>query len=380
MLAPAHPASWRRMQTETVALIGDSPGTRRAVTVLRFGAPGARPKVYLQAGLHADEAPGMLVLHHLSQLLQAAQARILGEVVLVPAANPIGLSHWISHKPLGRQDPDSMQNFNRLYPDLAALVGDELEALLTETASENLQIIRAAFGRALARAEGRNDLDDLRLTLMRLSHDADYVLDLHCDHVGILYLYASPAHPQITSQLCRSIGAKVALIAEVSGGNAFDEAHTAPWALLQRRFGAKFPIPHGCFGSTVEYRGQFDVSDSLAAADAANLMGFLATMGAVSGGAAPAFEDAQHFPLGGMLQTRAPTGGVVSWIEEPGGNVRKGQVLGHVTDPTTGQRAEINAACDGIFVRRELWPTCLRGHELCDVAGAVALQPPRLSD
>ena len=45
-----------------IALPPVAPGTRREIEVLRFGTPGARPKAYLQAGLHADELPGMLVL------------------------------------------------------------------------------------------------------------------------------------------------------------------------------------------------------------------------------------------------------------------------------------------------------------------------------
>ena len=34
-------------------------GSARTVTSLHFGTPGARPKVYIQASLHADELPGM---------------------------------------------------------------------------------------------------------------------------------------------------------------------------------------------------------------------------------------------------------------------------------------------------------------------------------
>ena len=40
-------------------------GTERHLTVHAYGDPDARPKAYLQAGLHADELPGSLVLHHL---------------------------------------------------------------------------------------------------------------------------------------------------------------------------------------------------------------------------------------------------------------------------------------------------------------------------
>ena len=40
-------------------------GTTRSITVHRYGSPAARPKAYIQAGLHADEIPGMLCAHHL---------------------------------------------------------------------------------------------------------------------------------------------------------------------------------------------------------------------------------------------------------------------------------------------------------------------------
>ena len=41
----------------------------------RYGIAGARPKAYLQAGLHADELPGMFVLHRLRGLFDAAAAQ-----------------------------------------------------------------------------------------------------------------------------------------------------------------------------------------------------------------------------------------------------------------------------------------------------------------
>ncbi|MCW8357130.1 hypothetical protein N5P32_14955 [Marinomonas pontica] len=35
-----------------------TPGTQRILKAHHFGETGARPKVYFQAGLHADEWPG----------------------------------------------------------------------------------------------------------------------------------------------------------------------------------------------------------------------------------------------------------------------------------------------------------------------------------
>ena len=99
-------------RTETIALTPASPGTERSLTVFRFGAPGARPKAYVQASLHADELPGGLAAHHLIGLLDRAE--VTGEVVVAPAANPVGLGQYFQRKHIGRYDGSSGENFNRI--------------------------------------------------------------------------------------------------------------------------------------------------------------------------------------------------------------------------------------------------------------------------
>lgn len=360
------------MRIETWPMTGASAGTRRELTLYRYGAAGAGPKVYLQAGLHADEMPGVLVLQHLMTLLDQAESYggVRGEVLVVPAANPIGLSQWTHQRPLGRQDADSLQNFNRSYPELAKLVGDGLDGTLTGSEAENLHLIRRAFRAALAGLEPRTDVQELQIALLNWSCDADYVLDLHCDHFAVMHLYASNARPDVTGLLCRSVGAKLALIEDVSGGNAFDEAHTVPWLHLRARYGDKHPIPSGCFSSTLEYRGQFDVDDATAAQDAANLMTFLAAIGAVKGWIdKPSHPDAAHLPLGGAVEVFAPQGGVVSWLARPGDAVMAGQTLAHVTDPVSRRCLSVVAPVTGLLFRTELWRSCLRGQSLAHVAG-----------
>ena len=340
------------------------------------GPAGGRPKVYVQGGLHADEAPGMAVAHHLDRLLRGAEERLVGEVWVVPVANPIGLDQWISHKPQGRQDLESMQNFNRGYPDLAELAGDALDGRLTDDPEANLATIRQAFGAALAGLEPRTEVEALRHGLMTWSHDADIVLDLHCDHEAILHFYASPARPEITALLSRATGAELVLEQEVSGGNAFDEAQTAPWSALRRRFGDR--VPAGCFSTTLEYRGQGDVTDAMAAEDAARLMVFLGAVGAVAGEPDPAYPVAPVLPLGGAVEHFAPHGGVVLWAVEPGETVTTGQHLADVLDPSTGERAPVMALTAGLLFRRELWRTCRRGASLCHVAGREVLRTGHL--
>ncbi|MBW7920986.1 MAG: succinylglutamate desuccinylase/aspartoacylase family protein [Rubellimicrobium sp.] len=100
---------------EQLSLPPVSQGTSRSLQVIRYGVPGARPKMYLQGALHAGEMPGPLVIHHLTRLLDQAEAagRITGEVVLVPMANPIGFAQDLSGTHYGRFDQASRENYNR---------------------------------------------------------------------------------------------------------------------------------------------------------------------------------------------------------------------------------------------------------------------------
>jgi len=313
--------------------------------------------------------PGPLALFHLMELLDSAEAegRILGDVVVVPLANPIGLSEWLLQKPVGRRDLEGAHNFNRGFPDLAKLTGDVLEKKLGDDPKVNAAIIRAAFATALEEAKVETEFDALRIRLMQASHDADIVLDLHCDHHALMHFYASTAQPEVTDLLGRCTGSVLALIEDVSGGHAFDEAHTAPWRALRERFGERVPLP--CFSTTLEYRGQGDVSDDLANRDAEGLMAFLAGVGAVAGGPVPAHGRAEEMPLAGAVEFMAPIGGIVSWVTRPGDRVTEGQVLGHVTDAAARRRVDIVAPTTGLLFRQEFWTSCLRGQGLCHVAG-----------
>ena len=122
--------------TTRITLPSPSPGTERTLTVHRYGSPGARPKAYVQASLHADETPGMLVAQHLLLGLEQAQAegRIRGEVVVVPVANPIGLGQHYAGRLLGRLDSGSGGNFNRGFPELTEAALEREAAFLSREA------------------------------------------------------------------------------------------------------------------------------------------------------------------------------------------------------------------------------------------------------
>ena len=169
------PSQISTRQVCTVELPSASPGTHRQLDFIHYGTPGQGPKAYLQAALHADEIPGLLVLHKLIRLLNAADARgeISGHIVVVPVANPVGSSQQLLGELSGRYDHASGRNFNRDYPALADAIAERIGAHLGADAGQNTRLIRNT---ALQMLEEEQPLEPSRVmkhALMRNAVDAD---------------------------------------------------------------------------------------------------------------------------------------------------------------------------------------------------------------
>ncbi len=163
------------MQRQDHPLLSPSLGVHKTLTSFHFGQPGTGPKIYIQASLHAEELPGMHAAHHLRPLLERLDAtgQISGNVVLVPMANPIGAAQRVQHKPVGRFELDSGENFNRYYPDFAHHIADEVLPTLGKDAAANVALVRQAMRRYLAQWTPKTELHSLRRALLQLSFDAD---------------------------------------------------------------------------------------------------------------------------------------------------------------------------------------------------------------
>ncbi|MFZ1643816.1 MAG: succinylglutamate desuccinylase/aspartoacylase family protein [Candidatus Contendobacter sp.] len=370
------------MPTSTVKMVlpSPAPGTERTLRVHRYGAAGARPKAYFQAALHADEIPGLLVAHHLSRGLEQAQAegRIIGEVVVVPVANPIGLSQHLNGRLLGRFDFESTGNFNRGFPDLTAAALERLRGRLSGDPAANVALIRGVLRTVLAEQAMVRETDALKRTLLGLAIDADFVFDLHCDGEALLHLYASQWQRDDAVELGADLGAAAVLLEEEPGGNPFDEACASPWWKLRAALAPEGPTPLACFATTVELRGQVDVNDENAAADAAALLRFLQRRGVIAGEPGPLSEPCcEPTPLDGVDVLTAPTAGVLIYRKPLGGLVAAGEVVAELVDPLGeplgAARTPIRSAASGLLFARMTERLTRPGQKFCKVAGREPL-------
>ncbi|NVZ23440.1 succinylglutamate desuccinylase/aspartoacylase domain-containing protein [Pseudomonas costantinii] len=262
----------------------------------RFDGDGSGPKVHLQAGVHADEIAGMLVLHNLLPRLQACQdqGRLRGSVTVVPQANPLGVGQFRQGRLLGRFHEATGQNFNR------------------------------AFDHSLAMERPANNLMQWQKSLVQLAASADLVLDLHTDDEALPYLYIHRSFwPEQGLALAAALRVDVVIVWDEGGDGSFEETI----------------INHGSprLAATVELRGQADVSDALAQQDADGVWAWLCINGVVDEVAAIDEWQGDVVGMGCMETILAPRAGVLVFDRGVGDYVEEGQrfarIIGRPGDP-----------------------------------------------
>jgi predicted deacylase len=359
------------VEQQALPLLAGAAGNSRHLTVLRFGTPGARPKAYLQAALHADELPGMLVLHHLREQLSGLerQGRINGEIVLVPCANPIGLAQQVLGSPLGRFSLADGSNFNRGFPDVFPAVREAVSGRLGADASANVASVRAALTAALEQAEAPSAEQHLKRTLLGLALDADLVLDLHCDGEALLHAYTLGGLGEPLAPLARLLGVRALLLADDSGDQPFDEACSRPWLRLAAEMPGH-PVPLACAAATVELRGEQDVDHTLARRDAQALLDFLALREFVAQ-SAPVLPAAQYRPtlLASSEPITVPQAGVIAFVRPLGDTLAAGDTVAELIDPESGHVTPIVTRSGGLLYARSASRLAWPGKRIAKVAG-----------
>lgn len=339
------------MKKTVEILKGDTPGTEWRFPVLSFegneeGAPGA----YLQAALHGNELPGVVALHRLVPMLEAAEreGRLAGRVTVVPQANPIATGQHLFHEHLGRFALQTRTNFNRDFPllpstDTSGLPGDD----------------------APIPAEKR-----LKARLLKLALGHEIVLDLHCDDESPSYLYIARQLWPHMQDLASALGAEAVLIWDETSDGAFEEAAWSPYKTMADADETWKRIAV----TTVEFRGQSDVTPEFAASDAAGLYRFLVARGTIrDGDARPlAAWSGPVTPLANVEMIRAPVGGALLFHAGPGDHVEAGAPL--VTILTAPGEADgevlVTAPQAGLVLTRRRQRLTRTGEDLLKLLGS----------
>ena len=355
-----------------------APGGSHHLQVLRYGDADARPKATLQAALHADEIPPMLVAWHLRTLLGELEAagQIRGCIQLLPYANPLGLDQHLLGQHEGRFDLRDGVNFNRLHPDLSAAVMAQVAGRVGHDPERDVPLVRAALRQAAAALSATHPAQHLKNRLVQLAIDSDIVLDLHCDSEAAMHLYALTPQRALAEELGALLGAQAVLLAEDSGDSPFDEACSRPWNLLRQQHPG---LPLACFSSTVELRGQADTSHESARRDALALVEFLRRRGLIAGTPEPLPQPlCEATPLSGSEPITAPRAGVVVFHHEPGSWLEAGSVVADLIDPETAELLPLRCQSAGRLYARIATRWATPGKRLAKIAGTSLARTGKL--
>lgn len=340
------------MQTSEIVIAGDTPGLEWRIPVIRFQGRNAKaPSVYIQAALHANELPGTALLHFLCARLRKADAEgaILGDITVVPQANPIGAAQSHFGEMQGRFDLASRVNFNRDYPLIPV---DERDSLLD--------------GREKLTAVNR-----LKRELLHMAMGADLMLDLHCDDQSLQYAYIDDAFWPEAADLAAALKMEAVFLSD-GESSAFEEAVGYAWK-HQGKGARKTALP-GRLAVTVELRGRADVYPGMASEDADGLWNFLVGRGVV---ADPGFVAAKYerpaFALDNIEMIRAPEAGAVLFHRDIGETVSEGDLLATiVTRPGFPEGdIEVRAPQAGLIATRASARFARRRDDLMKIACAA---------
>ncbi len=370
------------MSFETIRqlLHGDTPGRSTELNYFRLGPDDAEKKVYLQAAIHADEQPGIMVLHHLLPLLRAADeaGELRARFVLMPMVNPLGMGDIEFGQHQGRYNRSTGVNHNRDWPVLYDAVGEGLAEKLGDDGGENIRLVRAALRDWADTLPQTTALQQWRRIVIGEACDADYVFDLHCDDDSLLHIFSVPQLTDNMQQLANWTGAAATMLAEDSGGGSFDEVWPAIWLRLARECGDK-PLPLPVVSCTLEYRGQFDTFDDLNRRDADNLFGYFQEQGMIGG--EPRGEKGEARAPTDLRATeylRAPRAGLLAYRVELGDWVEQGEPVADLIaldgDGAFVERTPLLAGTSGQVISRKIVKYVWAGANVCKVVGDEILE------
>ena len=299
------------------------------------------PNVYIQANMHGAEVQGNAVIFQLLELLKYCD--IQSNVTLIPYANPIACNHKNGEYTLGRFDPITGVNWNRMYHFDKTIIASFVEQHIDASDAE----IQTNFEELLLdQIEHKLDHNIWGLTtgqriayqLQRKAHQADLVLDLHTGPISSKHLYC----PEYAKASANYFNIPHTIFIPNDFDGAMDEATVCPWWDLQQAFESKgrdFIMGEGAFAKesfTVELGSQEQIDLVEAHEDALSILSYLQHKSVITGNNNSATLPKNFLPqtmtryacyLKDYKTLHAPMGGMVDYLAEFGEPLAAGEPL-----------------------------------------------------
>lgn len=338
-------------------------GDALSIPIYTFkGSKKGAPSAYLQAAVHGSEVQGSLVIAHLIAFLERFPP--LGDVRLVPNANPVGLNEKRGEYTDGRCDPSTGDNWNRKY--FLPSEGLNWEKFLRkgEKHNETWARFRSELKKNLQR-QAKKPLpysEKLALTLQQLSVDFDHCLDLHCANRSVRHVYV----PSYAAKDAAYLGISLQLLMENRFGGAMDEVFFHPWWTLQEKIGGTVPVQ----SFTLELGSHEEINTKAAGEDLAGIVNYLRHRGVLKGTAKA--SKVIRCKLDDYKLILAPVGGLADFLALPGQRVKKGDVLARIHQ--FGRRpsaVEVRSPVSGVVSLNHSSSIVHEGAELIKILGKI---------
>lgn len=312
-------------------------GAKLTVPVYIYECQQAKaPNVYIQANMHGAEVQGNAVIFQLLELLKNCD--IQSNITLVPYANPVACNHKNGEYTLGRFDPITGINWNRMYhfddTVIEPFAQKNIDAAESEIAANFQQLLLEQIEQKLDHnIWGLTTGQRIAYQLQRMAHQADLVLDLHTGPISSQHLYC-PEYSKASANYF-DIPHTIFIPNEFDG--AMDEATCCPWWNLQqayKKLGRNFVMGEGAFAKesfTVELGSQEQIDLVVAHQDALSILSYLQYKKVIN---SDDFIPKEMTRYGCYLKDYkalyAPMGGMVDYLAEFGKPLLAGEPLARI--------------------------------------------------
>lgn len=324
--------------TKEVMSVGEmASGAKLTVPVYSFKPENnSAPKVYIQANMHGAEVQGNAVIFQLLELLQHCDLQ--ANITLVPYANPVACNHKNGEYTLGRFDPITGVNWNRMYhfdqSVIEPFAQQHLDASAEEIRNKFEQLLITDIEQKLEHnIWGLTTGQRIAYQLQRRALQADIVLDLHTGPISSKHLYC----PEYAQKSAEFFDIEHTILIPNDFDGAMDEATFCPWWSLQQAFetlGRKFTMGQGAFNKesfTVELGSQEQIDLEVAKEDAQSILSYLQHQGVI--------KEQQYQPkkmtryacyLKDYKALYSPMGGMVDYLADFGKPLAVGEPLARI--------------------------------------------------